>query len=315
MTGPTRSYLKVPYDIRMAKQVERRMIIDLLLRLRSGGFDVGTYQYTGMGSIYFVDCILLHRFAGVKKLVSVEYSDEIRKRVRFNKPFNCVELEFGPIGDYIPKLNRDRQHILWLDYDDYANEMQLVDVVQAATVLSPGSLLFITVDVQPPKECRRPRDFRTFFENRLGNFFDRTWGNAFFAPSNLASAMAEIIKRSVDRGLVGREDVQLLPLCNFLYADGHEMLTVGGMIAGEAERRRLRGCEFSDAVYIRHDLARPAYRIPNIYVTRKERLHLDANMPPKTPGWRPTTFELEEDVVRAYAEIYRYLPSYAELLL
>ncbi len=52
---PSRSYLKVPYDLRMAKQIERRMIADLLIRLRGGGFDISNYQYTGMGSIYFVD--------------------------------------------------------------------------------------------------------------------------------------------------------------------------------------------------------------------------------------------------------------------
>jgi len=38
-------------------------------------------------------------------------------------------------------------------------------------------------------------------------------------------------------------------------------------------------------------------------------------MPPKSKTWTPRDFELDSEVIRHYAEVYRYLPSYAELLL
>ena len=61
MIPSTRSYMKVRYDLRPAKQVERRMIIDALHKLARAGVDISRYQYTGMGSIHFVDFVLFHK--------------------------------------------------------------------------------------------------------------------------------------------------------------------------------------------------------------------------------------------------------------
>ena len=143
MNGPSRSYLKVPYDLRTA---ESRSSDECLSMRYIGWFtriNIKHYQYTGMGSIYFVDFILFHRFLGMRNLLSVEYSSEIRKRVKFNKPFNCVRLEFGPIGDVIPTLSKDLQHILWLDYDNVIGQDMTLDVANTATALSRGSILLV----------------------------------------------------------------------------------------------------------------------------------------------------------------------------
>src|SRR5438046_7513960 len=107
MTSPSGSYLDVFYDLRPAKQVERRMIIDVLQRLSAGGLQVRDYQYTGLGSIYFVDFILFHRLLGIKKLVSVEFDGRIKKRVHFNRPYSLIEIRLGAIGDAIPTVDKD----------------------------------------------------------------------------------------------------------------------------------------------------------------------------------------------------------------
>jgi hypothetical protein len=298
----------------MAKQIERRMIADLLIRLRGGGFDIGNYQYTGMGSIYFVDFILFHRFVGIRRMVSVEYGDDIRKRVKFNKPFNCVQVEYGAIGDYIPKLDRDISHILWLDYDEHIKESILVDVVNATAALPRGSMLLVTVDINPPKEGTNPREWREYFENRTGRYFDSSLRPSAFAQSNLARINIDLIQSALKQGLAGRE-VSFISLMNFLYADGHEMLTVGGMIGSATETRKIQNCDFSDATYLRRRLDEEPYRIPLVRVTRKERLYLDSKMPGQKATWTPTEFEMDEVLVREYADVYRYLPSYAELLV
>ena len=53
-------------------------------------------------------------------------------------------------------------------------------------------------------------------------------------------------------------------------------------------------------------------RVPKL--TRKERLYLDGAMP-CADGWLPEEFELSQEDVAAYREIYRFCPAYAELLL
>jgi len=138
MTTPTESYKKVHYELRPAKQVERRILVDALQALATAGFPIRDYQYTGMGSIYFIDFMLFHRLLGLTRMLSVEYDTQIRKRVEFNRPFDCVDIKIAPVGEVIPTLSKDLKHLVWLDYDDILSGSQLDDVCLAAAFLPIG---------------------------------------------------------------------------------------------------------------------------------------------------------------------------------
>ena len=125
------------------------MLLDLLRRLMEAGFPISGYQYTGMGSIYFVDFILFHRYLGIKRMVSVEKAEEIKRGVHFNRPYGSIEIFIGDIADYIPSLSKDRKHILWLDFDFVISREAIGAVVMAAAQLSPGSILLVTIDAEP----------------------------------------------------------------------------------------------------------------------------------------------------------------------
>lgn len=156
MTAPSKSYKQVFYDLRPGKQVERRMIMDALGRLMNGGIPIRDYQYTGLGSIYFFDFILLYKLLGLRRFLSVEYDTDITKRVEFNKPFEVIKIQMAPIGDVIPDLDPNLRHLIWLDYDDRLTNSMLLDASAAAYHLSPESLLLVTVDVDPPREAKTP---------------------------------------------------------------------------------------------------------------------------------------------------------------
>src|SRR5690242_16553128 len=117
MSAPRNSFLTVHYELRLAKQVERRMIIDALRMISLAGFPIDDYQYTGLGSIFFVDFILFHKFLGITDMVNAEHSSS-QRRVVFNQPYDFIRTEFAQIGDVIPSLSADKKHLLWLDYDD-----------------------------------------------------------------------------------------------------------------------------------------------------------------------------------------------------
>src|SRR5438552_12781248 len=102
---PTESYSKVFYDVRPAKQVERRMLVESFQVLSHLGYRIHDYQYTGLGSIYFVDFIMFHKFLGIQRMLSVEHDEQIRKRVTFNQPFRCVRVKLADIADEIPSLS------------------------------------------------------------------------------------------------------------------------------------------------------------------------------------------------------------------
>jgi hypothetical protein len=311
---PSESYLKVPYDLRPAKQIERRMFIDALQLLALAGFEIGDYQYTGFGSIFFVDFILFHKLLGLRKLLSVEYSTAIEKRVKFNKPFKEVEILMKSITDVIPTLSKDRKHILWLDYDDVLQKRHLADLVLAGTYLPSGSILLVTVDIEPPGEDEDgPRQWKQHFEDQAGNYLGSFTQLEDYAESNLLMINTRAIRNAISTGLVGRE-VRFLPLFWFVYADGHKMLTIGGMIVTEAEARRVDASALRAANYYRNDSHDEPYsiRVPNF--TRRERMLLDSEMPCQDE-WTTEDFEVEPGAIRDYREVYRYLPAYAELLL
>lgn len=313
MTEPTRSYLKVPYDLRPAKQVERRMMIDGLRILSISGLPISEYRYTGFGSVHFVDFVMFHKLLGVRKLTSVEYSEDIKKRVEFNKPYACVDVVIKPIGDVIPTLSKDEKHILWLDYDDVVTESQLEDVWAAAARLSVGSILIVTVDVETPKRTQTPAEWKTYYEDVAGTYLGDRPIEAY-TRQQIPRVNIDILAMAMSSGVAGRRGVETIPIFNFLYADGHAMLTLGCVIGTDQERRQVKQSRLEEQVYYRDDFARPPYNIRVPVVTRKERGYLDRAMP-CDEDWTPSDFEMGADEVSLYREVYRFLPAYAELLL
>lgn len=314
MSDPTGSYRKVFYDLRPAKQVERRMLLDAFQIFSAAGFPIRDYQYSGMGSIYFVDYIMLHRLLGMTRFVSAEFDRSITRRVKFNRPFKDIDVRMDSIGDVIPDLDSDLKHILWLDYDFRMRRVVLEDTVAAAHRLPAGSLLLITVDVEPPTDNENPAEWMRYFQREATPFTDFKWTPQSFARSALADVNANILYNAIRNGVSGRPNIKFFPLFKFDYADGHEMITVGGIIGGAVEERMLNSCDFSRAVYIRSAFDSDFFRIRVPRLTRKERLYLDHFMPSKEK-WRPRDFELSDEDIAAFREIYRFYPAYAELLL
>jgi len=328
MSSSSSSY-RVQYDLRPAKQVERRMIVDALQRLAAAQFSIADYQYTGFGSFYFVDFIMFHKLLGLNKLLSLEHDTSLSSRVEFNRPFKCVETKMVSAATEIPNLSRDRSHIVWLDYDGVLNLDFVSDIQSALTVLRPGSVLLVTVDVEPPeatdyvgvdldfdtsKELLGPRHWRKYFEHHAGQFLDLGLTDDDFAKSKLQSQTMRILSRAFKRFILPRPGMEFIPLFNFVYRDSHWMLTMGGMIAGRPEKRQLRGSSIAEAPYYRGDFEQAPFEITVSGLTRKERMYLDREMP-CSEDWVPEDFALDPEVLRRYREIYRFLPAFAELLL
>src|SRR5437588_11821501 len=84
---------KIDYNLRPAKQIERKMLCEAFRRLSA--FDlIESYRYVGLGSFYFADFVLIHRLLGITNLVSIEAEGSKAQRFRFNRPYDCVKLRF-----------------------------------------------------------------------------------------------------------------------------------------------------------------------------------------------------------------------------
>jgi hypothetical protein len=326
MTELTESYLTVQYSLRPAKQVERRILVDALHLLAEAGFPVRDYCYTGMGSIHFIDFAMFHKYLGIRDMLSVELSAKIERRVRFNTPYrNAVKVETGkPIGDFISELKKDSQHVLWLDYDNVLSNFMLRDLSLAATELPIGSILLVTVDTEPPGKLPsgiphtrynyNARHCREYFESIAHDYLTPNKGDEDFDYDQLPRMNVRAIRGAIETGRGNALDKEFQPLFNFLYADGHRMMTLGGILLDASKKRQLRRSKLMQADYVRTSFDEPPFRIIIPPLTRKEQTYLDENMPRKG-GWHPQDFELSEEAVDDYARIYRFFPTYAELFL
>jgi hypothetical protein len=313
VADPTKSYLKVPYDLRPAKQVERRMMLDGLRWISAVGLPISDYRYVGFGSVHFVDFVMFHKLLGLRKMTSVEISKDIKKRIKFNRPYKSVDIIMKPVSQVIPRLKRGEKHVLWLDYDDVLNDEQLQDVWQSASMLSVGSVLIVTIDVEPPKGTERPEQWKAYYEGVASTYLGSR-DLEYYALSNLGRVNIDVVTKAIESGVSGRSGVDVIPIFSFLYKDGHEMLTVGCVIGGDNERSAVVSSEITKQVYYRSDFSAPAYEIRVPIITRKERVYLD-NAMPCDDDWTPSDFEMDAEKVRQYREVYRFLPAYAELLL
>ncbi len=289
------------------------MLIETFQTLAQQGFPIDEYQYTGFGSIYFVDFILFHKLLGIRKMLSLEIDGKIRKRVKFNQPFGCVDVKIARVEDELPKLSKDLRHILWLDYDSILIEDHHRELYLAASLLPRHSIILATVDCEPPIKDGRPSQWRDYFRTVAGQYLGIRNSVKDFVKSNLVRINRDILISAIKSGLTSR-GVEYIPLFSFSYADGHEMLTVGGMLGTEEDRHRIAGVLSKKLNYLRVNEQDEPFRISVPRLTRKERVYIDKKLPCR-PGWRPKHFEIPEEFLESYRHIYRYLPAYAELLL
>ena len=309
-----KSYLSVAYDLRPSKQVERRMLLDFFRRLASCGVRVENFRYTGMGSIHFIDHILFHKFLGIGKLVSVEKEEEIEDRIYFNRPFDLVEVHMMEIGDFIPSLDSSEQHIVWADYDYRLSREILDDMRSAAYLLPLGSFILVTVDAEPPKNSGGPADNLTYFKEVSGDLWNPKWSSGDFERECLQFRAISILANAFKEGVAGRPGIDVLPCFSFAYADGHQMATLGVQLGSDTEAGNLRKLKDRGAEYLVLDFEDSPFFIDVPVLTRRERLFFESTMPSLNYG-RVSESGVGEEDFKKFANVYRFLPSYAELLL
>ena len=128
------SYKKIDYGIRPAKYAERLMMCDAFRRLKFG--TVESYQYVGLGSVYFSDFALFHRALDITKMVSIEdMPAEEEQRFRDNLPYSNIEILPGKTTTELLKVDLTLRTICWLDYDGQLDRYMFDDLVRSSCEL------------------------------------------------------------------------------------------------------------------------------------------------------------------------------------
>lgn len=318
------SFEKVNYALRPNKNIERKLMVEVLRRLEAR-FDLRNYRYIGLGSLWFVDFRLMHRTFQIVDMISIEkYRAE---RAEFNRPLACVTVEDGDTTMVLPRLDlREKRSIIWLDHDKDLRGPALEDLAFLAERVPSGSIIAVTVNAHHAQlkgrkdeagdEVSREEALRQY----VGDLVPDPLSPDALNRNGFQVTVSRIIRAAIQHALArsGREESFRL-LFNFAYQDGAPMVTVGGMIATSEDQERLSQTDVGDLDFVAEAYDYP-FPIDAPLLTLKEKTTLDSCLPreeglPPDLIRREYALPLNAPEIEGYSRFYRYYPVFGELLL
>lgn len=313
------SWGKINYNLRFAKNIERKMLSEAFQCLTTFG-PINRYRYVGFGSHFFSDFKLFHRTLGITEMISIEdVEEQYKERFRFNRPYRCIKLKFGPSRYELPRLFWNRKTILWLDYDSALNLDVLADVEFFCANAVSGSVLVVTVDARG-YDPEHPEEETTVHDNRLRWLQKCLPGkvpadirNRDLLGWGTAKVCRDIIDNEVQKTLFARnrvdQQIRYVQLFNFEYQDSAKMLTTGGLLYDENDEGRVEESGIKSLPFIRTDKTPYPINPPNLTLT--EIRHLDKKLP-KNPTRQLRECPMPVDDLTRYANLHRYFPAFVE---
>lgn len=272
-----------------------------------------------MGANRFYDFILLHRYLGIKEMVSVERDPVMFKRAAFNVPYRFINVVHGEISPFIAEDQSNQPTIYWLDYDGRFSQAVVDDIAIALQKLKHGDFFFVTINVSllPDLEELSSAD-RLKRMNDLFSDLSSVVDISDVEDSTFERAVRKMIIALTKYHTVHRHPLVFSTLLNLRYADGTQMLTVGGSLLDSETADK-----YAAAVKLNIPFLDPAsdepYKIKTPNVTERERMLLDvvstATGSKLQEEQSLLEFGVSEAEISCYKDLLRYLPRYVETFL
>lgn len=317
------SQQKINYSLRPAKNVVRKLLAECFLHLQDE-FEIASYRYIGMGSLWFSDHTLFHRVLRISDMVSIEGDPETAKRTEFNRPFGCIRVEEGESTGVLPDVvPRDQRALVWLDYTSGLEGPIFQDLPIVFDRVASGSIVLVTINAHHKQLVRPPNENgnRPPPNEVLGGLIDRapqqisavsTSRTGF--PRYIAGVIFERMEHHVRLASGGA--LQFCPLINFFYEDGAPMITMGGMVADPTDAARLEETAIRENVEYVTERDQIDVLVP--ILTPKEKISLDRLLPSEAAPTRQEVealgFSLHPDEIKGFHRYYRFYPVFTEMV-
>ena len=312
---PESSSEKINYLVRPAKQVERKLIIEALICLRKI-YPIETYQYVGMGSLFYVDYQMFHKYLGIKNMISMEMEEDKIDRFTFNKPYDFITLISGISTDILPTLQWQTSMLIWLDYDSNICQGVINDIQIICNYIRPGGILIITLDAEPKRFESLQRDLHlSVNKERFENFKKALYP---YYPSNITEKDLSVKKYplllrqiivSVIEDKLRKRHLKFFQMFNFKYADTSKMYTFGCVF--EEMSNKIESTDLFDLDFVSRDTRIVEINVP--IITPLEKIHFDKLIPEIAE--KLSDFEMDKKQLNDYEKYYKYYPQYFEALL
>jgi hypothetical protein len=315
MTG---SYREIDYRIRPAKHAERLMMCEAFRRLRFG--TVESYQYVGLGSVYFSDFALFHRALRIDSMVSIEAEIQDEQRFMDNRPYANIRMLCGQTTTELPKVDLSLRSIVWLDFDGRLSRGILEDIRSVVTRICSGSVLVVSVQCRPETvdaaASNNPRARVEKMEKDLGSErVNPDWDDERLLGWGTARTFREIILNEIEAVVSQRngsrpaaQRIEFEQVFNFHYKDGANMLTVGYVFFDRGQRGLFDEAAFDQLDFVKR--GEEPFRIDIPLLTQRELRLLEKQMPPDPT--RPLELgSMPARDAERFVKIYRHFPNFA----
>jgi len=327
------SFEKIDYLLRPSKQVERKLIIEALQKLSKAGYYIHDYTYLGLGSIYYADFILFHKYLLIDRMICAEI-DPIPNRMEFNKPFDFIELEMKSAGEIIPILDRTKQYLVWLDYDSTIDKDVFSDIRSCVHVLAPGGIFLISVvsDLRRLINLLDPSEAKELTEEQkkeklvpvlnelLGIHYGQEISLRDLSTNKLPKVIAKSLQNFINSCLDTRDGIDFFQIFNFRYSDNIQMLTIGGIIDSSNSRENIEQSGIYNLHFVSRESEPILISVPPL--TIREKIWLEKNLTSIEKHLTDNNclpnnmaFEIEIKLVKNFIKYYRHYPLYYETLL
>lgn len=270
-----------------------------------------------MGGTSFYDFHLMHRFLGLRDMVSLERDTNIHPRSKFNCPFEFITVLNKTVADFLATDTDDTKTIYWLDYDDGIGPDITADIISLGTRMRLGGAAFVTVYAQPPGalENQSTQERLEYFQEQLGEF-STGLTVADMENESFPDTIHKILLAAFHNAFAARADGEFHPLFQVRYKDSSPMVTVGGFFCLGDEAPDIAGRVEADIPFL---LTKPPYKIRSLNLTERERVLFDlavtqartnskqANVLRRL-GFRKREFD-------SYRDLIRFWPRYLEAII
>jgi hypothetical protein len=310
------SFDLVNYSLRPNKAIQRHLVFEAV-RILQDRLDLTNLIYVGLGSIWFTDFQIAHKFLRINDMISMEEDDVGYRRARFNQPFKTIQVLKGSSSVLLPKLLarkklNKRPWFIWLDYDKSIDEEKISDIRRVIESAPANTILSVTLPVfgrTIGRPLNRPDRLRKIFGSVVPDELDKDDCN----DENLTKTLLSLIENFMAScaATVSRPG-GFVPAFRIAYRDTTPMLTVGGVLPTKGALGTLHNA-VSDAGWPAV-CARPVETPP---LTLREAAVFQSQLPRQTAFTRKNIrklgFDLEVGHLRSFERYYRYYTIFAQI--
>ena len=232
---------------RPKKQIERKMLIEFLQNIQHKlNINLSEYQYIGLGSIYYYDFILFHKYLNISDMISLDDKD-YPKRFEFNKPFDFIEYKNISTSEFLPNNELDKKLFIWFDYDSvlinykkyekedevFLKKDEIFEDIKIITNKSKEMDIFVlTVNIKIQKHFFYNIEFKKGFIKEFDEYLSEQYKEVKKITFKNYPLIIQNIIINIFRNNEKFHPVKFRKLFSFIYQDGAPMYTIGGLFSG-----------------------------------------------------------------------------------